>query len=116
MLHRNAILMSYAPLLLIGAMLFVVAPMCTMPGCNVSSGLIAMAESGCPGCAVDDGCQDYMMVNDRPDGVPAPTAPVIAILSLSETPAPTAECVSAPVLVESPVTPEYDPLGVRIRI
>ncbi len=116
MFHRNAILMNFAPLFLIGAMLFVVAPACTMPGCGAFNGLVTMAEHGCQGCAADHGCEDFMMVNDRPDGVPAPTAPVIATISLSETPVPHDTCVSVPVLVESPVTPEYDPLGVRIRI
>ncbi len=116
MFHRSAILMTYAPLILIGAMLFVVAPACTMPGCGAFNGLVTMAEHGCQGCEADHGCEDFMMVDDRPDGVPAPTAPVIAVTTLSETPAPVATQVSTPVLVESPQTPEYDPLGVRIRV
>ena len=116
MLHRRPILMSLAPMILIGALLVVVAPACTMPGCGALTGLITMAEQGCPDCADDHGCEEFMMVDDTPDGVAAVTAPVIAVVSLPETPAPADTCVSVPVLVESPVTPEYDPLGVRIRV
>lgn len=115
MLHRTPILMDLSPLILIGALLVVLAPACTMPGCGAFVGLAVMAEEGCTECA-ENGCEDYMMVDDTPDGVVAVSSPVIAVITLPEAPAPADTCVPMPVLVESPVTPEYDPLGVRIRI
>jgi hypothetical protein len=107
LLHRNIAIMSLVPLVLIGALVLVLAPACTMPGCGAFMGLAGMAEHG---------CQDYMMVDDTPDGVAASQAPVIAVIAHSETPTPTDVVASTPVVVECPQTPEYDPLGVRIQV
>lgn len=72
-------------------------------------GLAGMIEHG-------HGCQDYMMVDDNPDGLPTPQAPAVALLAVAIPPAE----VLAPVVLHSPVdvplSPEFDPLGVRIRI
>jgi len=65
---------------------------------------------------LDHGCQDYMMVDDNPDGLTAPQAPAVAVIAVAAVPFEATAPVLVEALEEGPMSPEYDPLGVRIRI
>ncbi|MBE0417680.1 MAG: hypothetical protein IBX63_07935 [Coriobacteriia bacterium] len=107
MLHRSDRVLLWMPMALAFALLFALAPACTMPGCGSMMGLAGM---------IDHSCQDYMMVDDNPDGLPAPQAPAVAVIAVASIPSEATAPVLVETLVEGPSTPEYDPLGVRIRI
>jgi len=109
-LYRSQTALLVIPTVLAAALVFALAPACTMPSCGSVMGLAGMVDHH------GEGCQDYMMVDDNPDGLPTPQPPAVALLAV---PIPPAE-VFAPAVelspVETPQNPEYDPLGVRIRI
>lgn len=109
MFYRSQIALLIMPTVLAAALIFALAPACTMPSCGSVMGLAGMIDHG-------QGCQDYMMVDDTPDGLHAPQAPAFVVVAVAAIPSE----ATAPALVEAfdegPSTPEYDPLGVRIRI
>jgi len=107
MLHRSDRVLVWMPMALAFALLFALAPACTMPACGSVMGLAGM---------MDHGCQDYMMVDDNPDGLTAPQAPAVAVIAVAAVPFEATAPVLVEALEEGPTSPEYDPLGVRIRI
>lgn len=109
MLHRSQTALLVMPAVLIAALVFALAPACTMPACSSMMGLAGIIDHG-------HGCQDYMMVDDNPDGITTPQAPVVAVVAVALPPAPTVAPVALGPVAEVPLNPEYDPLGVRIRI
>ncbi len=110
MLYRSQTALLIVPTVLAAALMFALAPACTMPSCGSVMGLAGMVDHH------GEGCQDYMMVDDNPDGLPTPQAPAVALLAVAIPPAE----VFAPAFVlcpaDAPQNPEFDPLGVRIRI
>lgn len=110
MLYRSQIALLVVPTVLAAALMFALAPACTMPSCGSVMGLAGMLDHH------GEGCQDYMMVDDNPDGLPTPQAPVVAVLAVAIPPVDSFAPFVAPSLVETPQNPEFDPLGVRIRI
>lgn len=109
MLYRSQTTLLIVPALLTAALVFALAPACTMVACGPMMGF------GGPLDHHSDDCQDYMMV-DEPDGLPTPQPPAAAVFVASIPPMDTA--VSEPVFlsVAVPRNPGFDPLGVRIRI
>jgi hypothetical protein len=108
-LHRSDRVLVWMPMALAFALLLALAPACTMPGCSSMMGLAGMIEHG-------HGCQDYMMVDDTPDGLTAPQAPAAAVIAVAAIPFEATAPVLVEALEEGTSSPEYDPLGVRIRI
>ncbi len=109
MLHRSAATFVWVPMALTVALMFALAPACTMPGCASLMGLAGIIDHG-------HGCQDYMMVDESPDGLPAPQAPAVAVIPLSDTPEQDANSALAEITLDSFYTAVLDPLGARIRI
>lgn len=109
MFRRTHIAPQLLPVILPVALLLALAPMCTMPACAPMMGLAGMVEHG-------HGCQDYMMVDDEPDGLPTAQPPALAMVAVTLLPAGFEAPVAPEVPVCAALTPEYDPLGVRIRI
>lgn len=107
MLHRSQTALLVVPAVLAGALLLALAPACTMPGCGPLMGLAGMMHHG---------CQDYMMVDDTPDGLVAPQAPAVAVVAVAALPVEVSTPTLGDPLIEMPLSPEFDPLGVRIRI
>ncbi|HET6498284.1 MAG TPA: hypothetical protein VFH17_04470 [Coriobacteriia bacterium] len=106
-MYRNKTVLIIGPAILAVALVFALAPACTMPSCNSIMGLAGM---------IDHACQDYMMVDDTPDGLPTPQAPAVATIAVSLPPVPADVSCLPRVTMEAHSNPEYDPLGVRIRI
>ncbi|MDF1542850.1 MAG: hypothetical protein RQ731_05440 [Anaerosomatales bacterium] len=109
MLHRSDRVLVWMPMALAIALMFALAPACTMPACSSMMGLAGMIEHG-------QGCQDYMMVDDTPDGLTAPQAPAVAVTAVAAVPLEGTAPALVEVHAEWPSSPEYDPLGVRIRV
>lgn len=123
---RGTLIMNIAPVALAAALLFALAPACSMPECGGSLGLLGPVEHACGAAAKDHSCEGettpepkcegYMMVDDTPDGVPAPQPPLLAVAAIDSV--DVAEVVSVDShlpATDVPVAPD-DPLGARLRV
>ena len=115
-------LMGLTPLALAAALLFALAPACTMPACAGDPIPAPVADHSCHGSGADPcdsggECEPYMMVDDTPDGLPLSQPPLIAIAVLGGLEVGSAD-LSAPsyLPVSERLVAFDDPLGARLRI
>ncbi len=122
---RGTIKMRMIPVALAAALLFVLAPACAMPECASAAVPVDMTAHPCGAPSTDHPCEDdttghpcesFMMVDDTPDGLPAPHPPLLAVMAVDTL--PVTEFFSAYTYAPGTKVPVVvdDPLGTRLRI